>query len=302
MAASVVIPVKNGARYIAEAIGSALAQPEAALVVVVDDGSVDATAAIVAAIPDARVKLIAGGRIGVSAARNRGLAEVRKSAEGESFVLFLDADDRLRDGALGRLIAAASPDCVAVYGDYERIDEHGATIGRRAWLRGRRKPSGDILNALLAGNFIVNGGVMLMRLSAIARLGGFDETLRYCEDWQAFCRLAVLGPILYLDETVLDYRVHGASAMMRGPVSFQHYRDALDRVFADPGVRARLTADEAARLPAEAEAHLRMYLACQAVRSHAYARALPEAARAMRSAPRRAPKHMMRILAAAAGF
>jgi glycosyltransferase involved in cell wall biosynthesis len=302
MDVSVVIPVKNGAKFVAEAVGSALRQPEVGRVVVVDDGSVDDSAKIVAAIADARVALIGGGRVGVSAARNRGFGEAARLSGPQGWVMFLDADDRLREGAIARLLAAATDDCVAVYGDYERIDERGAVIGWRSWLRGRAKPSGDILRALLSGNFIVNGGVMLMKVAAMRAIGGFDESLRYNEDWHAFCRLASLGPIRYLDATVLDYRVHGASAMMRGLVSFQNFSDALDRVFADPRIKSRLLPAEAGRLHAEAEAHLRMYRACQAVRSHVYLSALPEAAQALRSAPRRAPKTMMRILAAAAGF
>jgi len=301
MNVSVIIPVKNGARFIAEAVSSALAQRQVVNVVVVDDGSVDETSKIVSEMRDPRVILIAGGRVGVSAARNRGFAEVVKQ-NASSWVMFLDADDRLRSGAVSKLLAAASDTCVAVYGDYERIDEQGRSSGRRGWLRGRAKPSGEILTALLSGNFIVNGGVMLMRRDAFQRAGGFDETLRYCEDWHGFCRLATLGPILYIDEIVLEYRVHGSSAMMRGSIGFAQYQSALDRVFSDPIIAHRIPPDEAARLKSNAEAHLRAYLACQAVRSHAYWRALPQTAGALRSAPRRAPKTMIHILGAAAGF
>jgi glycosyltransferase involved in cell wall biosynthesis len=302
MSVCVVIPVQNGAGFIAEAVDSALAQPEVDRIVVVDDGSVDDTADIVSAMTEQRIVFVSGARAGVSAARNRGFAEVDRWLDDNSWVMFLDADDRLREGAIGRLIGAATDDCVAVYGDYERIGVKGEIAGRRSWLRGRGKPSGDVLRALLAGNFIVNGGVMAIRSPAMRAIHGFDESLRYCEDWQAFCRLAALGPFRYLDEIVLDYRVHATSAMMRDPVSFQHYRDALDRVYSDPGIRSRLEPVEVQQLYSQAEAHLRVYLACQAVRSRVYLRALPEAARALRLAPRRVPGTMIRILAAAAGF
>jgi glycosyltransferase involved in cell wall biosynthesis len=301
MSVSVIIAVKNGAPFIAEAVASALSQAQVVGVVVVDDGSVDATADVVAAIRDPRVTLISGASSGVSAARNLGLAEVANRAD-VSWVMFLDADDRLRPGAIGKLLATAVEPCVAVYGDYERMNEQGRALGRRGWLRGRAKPSGDILTELLSGNFIVNGGVMLMRRDAFATLGGFDETLRYCEDWHAFCRLAALGCILYVNDIVLDYRVHAKSAMMRASDGFAHYQRALERVFNDPLIVERVPANQAARLASNAEAHLRTYLACQAVRSHAYWRALPQTAGAIRSAPRRAPKTMMHILGAAAGF
>jgi len=306
MSVSVVIAVKNGARFIAEAVDSALTQPETALVVVVDDGSTDNTADVVRSIPDARVKLIKGTRTGVSAARNVGFAEVfarLPEVSGEtSWVLFLDADDRLRPGALTALLASAEPGCVAVYGDYVRIDKAGGALGRRRWLTGRRKPSGDILTTLVAGNFIVNGGVMLIRRDVFRRLGGFDESLRYCEDWHAFCRLAAQGPVLHCATTVMEYRVHGSSVMMSGSVGFVPYQAALDRVFADPDIRRKLPPGDIARLAADAGAHLRAYLACQAVRSHAYLRALPQTANALRSSPKRAPRTMIHILGAVAGL
>jgi len=306
MSVSVVIPVKNGARYIAEAIDSALAQPEMDIVVVVDDGSTDGTADVVRAIRDPRVSLTKGARTGVSAARNFGFREalqrLPETTAGHSWTLFLDADDRLRPGALAALLAGASADAVAVYGDYERIDASGAPLGRRHWLKGRAKPSGDILAALVAGNFIVNGGVILIRSDVFRSLGGFEESLRYCEDWHAFCRLAARGPIVHVGAGVLEYRVHGASAMMSGSVGFAPYRDALDRVFSDPDIRRRLPAADVLRLRADAEAHLRAYLACQAVRGREYLRALPETASALRSSPKRAPKTMMHILGAVAGL
>ena len=302
MSVSVVIAVKNGARFIAEAVGSALLQPETSLVVVVDDGSTDDTAAVVRTITDSRVRLIPGARVGVSAARNLGFAEVEAQASDPGWVLFLDADDRLRSAALGELVKAATPDCVAVYGDYERIDERGRPIGRRRWLQGRRKPSGDILKALVAGNFIVNGGIILIRREAFRRIGGFEKDLRYCEDWHAFCRLAALGPILYQPTKALDYRVHASSVMMRGPVPFTQYQLALDRVFSDPDIRRRLPAGEIGRLAGDAEAHLRVYLACQAVRSRGFARALSQAFFALCSSPKRAPRTMIYVLGAVAGL
>jgi glycosyltransferase involved in cell wall biosynthesis len=306
MNVSVVVPVKNGARFISEAIFSALDQPEVGAVVVVDDGSTDGADEVARSIPDPRVVVLKGARAGVSAARNLGFAAVfahapERKGEG-SWVLFLDADDRLRLGAIARLLADAKPGCVAVYGGYERIDAAGRLIGRRRWLARRRKPSGDILPALAAGNFIVNGGVMLIRRDAFQKIGGFDESLAYCEDWHAFCRLAALGPILYSAATALEYRVHAASVMMRDTVGFAPYQAALDRVFADPAVNRRLSAQNLARLKADAGAHLSAYLACQAVRSHAYLRALPELARAIRSSPQRTPRTMAHLLGAVAGL
>ena len=88
---------------------------------------------------------------------------------------------------------------------------------------------------------------------------------------------------------------------MRNAVGFAPYQAALDRVFADPAISRRFGAQSLARLKADAGAHLRAYLACQAVRSRAYLHAFPEMARAIRSSPQRTPRTMMHILGAVAG-
>jgi glycosyltransferase involved in cell wall biosynthesis len=304
---NVVIPVKNGGRFIGEAIASALDQPCVKRLIVVDDGSTDDSAKIAARVNDERVTLIQGAGRGVSAARNLGFAEIeRKSSAEESernWVMFLDADDRLVTGSTRKLLEGVRPDCVAVYGDYERIDPAGRLIGRRSMLHRRRKPSGVILRDLLAGNFIVNGGVMLIRQTQFRRAGGFDEALRYCEDWHLFCRLAALGPIVWSPRTtVLQYRVHGSSAMMSGGVNFNHYRAAIERVFTDPMIIGKFSGTEVTQLRRKAVAHLRTYLACQAIRARAYGRAMKETAEVIALFPSRAPKTLAHALGALAGL
>jgi glycosyltransferase involved in cell wall biosynthesis len=112
---SVVIPAKNVAAYVGETLASALAQAEVTEVIVVDDGSTDDTTAIVRAIRDPRLRLLTNGSTGVSAARNLGAQHASSQ-----WLLFLDADDRLRPGAVAALLAAArgAPRAVLVYGDY----------------------------------------------------------------------------------------------------------------------------------------------------------------------------------------
>jgi glycosyltransferase involved in cell wall biosynthesis len=306
MSTNVVIPVRNGARFVGDAIASALREPDVRRVVVVDDGSTDDTAAVVRRIRDDRVTLIPGAAQGVSAARNLGFAEADRLnpvQNQDRWVMFLDADDRLVPGAIQELLRGAPADCVAVYGDYERIDADGRRIGRRGLLHRRDKPSGEILHDLLGGNFIVNGGVMLIRQTQFRRAGGFDETLRYCEDWHLFCRLAALGPIVWRPRaTVLEYRVHDSSAMMSGQVGFSDYRAALERVFADPLIASRVGGTDVAPLQRKAEAHLRTYLACQSIRARAYGRAVKQTAGAIALLPSQTPKTLAHALGALAGF
>ena len=309
---NVVIPVKNGARFIGDAVASALGQPDVKRVIVVDDGSTDESAEITARIGDPRVTLIQGAGRGVSAARNLGFAEIERQASYDQasdeecergWIMFLDADDRLVPNATRVLLDNAPNDCVAVYGNYERIDASGHRIGRRSLLCRRGKPSGEILRDLLAGNFIVNGGVMLIRHAQFHRTGGFDETLRYCEDWHLFCKLAGVGPIVWCPRTtILEYRVHDNSAMMSRPLNFGHYRGALERVFTDPMIVGKLGSSEAIRLRRKAEAHLKTYLACQAIRARAYGRAMKEAAEVIALLPSQAPKTLAHALGALAGL
>ena len=303
---NIVIPMKNAAPFIGAAVASALDQPCVKRVIVVDDASTDGSAEIVSRINDERVTLIRGAGRGVSAARNLGFAEIERLSDTQeaerSWVIFLDADDRLVPGATQKLLEGVRGDCVAVYGDYERIDASGRRIGRRRLLLRRGKPSGEILRDLLAGNFIVNGGVMLIRHIQFRQAGGFDEALRYCEDWHLFCRLAALGPIAWSPRTtVLEYRVHDSSAMMSGRINFSDCRAALERVFTDPRIVNQVGQADIARLRRRAEAHLKTYLACQAIRARAYGRAIRETAEIIARFPSQTPKTLARALSALAG-
>jgi glycosyltransferase involved in cell wall biosynthesis len=307
MRVNIVIPMKDAAPFIGAAVASALDQPCVKRVVVVDDASTDGSAGIVAGINDQRVTLIRGAGRGVSAARNLGFAEIELLSDTDeaeaSWVMFLDADDRLVPGATQKLLGEVRNDSVAVYGDYERIDARGHRIGRRRLLLRRGKPSGEILRDLLAGNFIVNGGVMLIRQIQFRQTGGFDEALRYCEDWHLFCRLAAQGPIAWSPQTtVLEYRVHDTSAMMSGRIDFSHCRAALERVFNDPRIVSQVRRADLVRLRRKAEAHLKTYLACQSIRARAYGRAMKETAEVIAFFPSRTPKTLAHALSALAGL
>jgi glycosyltransferase involved in cell wall biosynthesis len=268
---SVVIPAKNAAAYIGETVASALAQDGVTEVIVVDDGSTDDTAAIVQAIRDPRLRLAINDASGVSAARNLGA----RNARGD-WLMFLDADDRLRPDAISTLLTAAktAPRAVLVYGDYNTIDSAGQTIGRRDLLRGRLKPSGNVLERLAGGNFIVNGGIMLVRTEAFRATGGFDVSLRYCEDWHCWCRLAALGEFAYVPKLLLDYRLHTANTMNAAVRTPQDFFPAVARVFDDELILRKLPSGAASRLRRAAEIHLVTYAATQAVRFGRYREAL----------------------------
>lgn len=120
-AVSVIIPVHDGERFLAEAIDSALAQSlPPGEVLVIDDGSTDGSAAVAAAYGPP-VRLLRQGRSGPGVARNAGV----EAATGE-WLAFLDADDLMTDGRLlaqrDRLLGAAGP--AVVFGHNFRF-QHG---------------------------------------------------------------------------------------------------------------------------------------------------------------------------------
>jgi glycosyltransferase involved in cell wall biosynthesis len=289
---SVVIPAKNVAAYIGETIASALAQDEVTEVIVVDDGSTDDTVAIVRAVADPRLHLMINDSAGVSSARNLGA----RHASGD-WLVFLDADDRLRPGAVAALLAAAcrAPRVVLVYGDYNTIDSEGRQIGRRELLKGRRKPSGDVLARLTSGNFIVNGGIALIRAEAFRAVGGFDVSLRYCEDWHCWCRLAAIGEFAFAPQLLLDYRLHTANTMNAALRTPQDFFPAIARIFDDGLILSRLPESSAAGLRQAAEIHLVTYSAMQAVRFGRYREAFSYLGMIGRQSPKSLPRAAVRV-------
>jgi glycosyltransferase involved in cell wall biosynthesis len=306
-AITVVIAVRNGLPYVVEAVRSALAQGAAVdRVVVVDDGSDDETRAAVSQLADPRVHIIENPGRGVSRARNAGAACAHTR-----WLLFLDADDRLADGAAIRLLSAAKcdPRAVAIYGRHRRINANGQPMGhplvaglRRMVLDRGGRPSGDILGTLVRGNFIINGGVVIVAREAFTRLGGFAPDLSLCEDWHLWCRLAALGPIHYVPAWVMDYRVHGGSVMMRSQRRFEDFLPALDAIRDDAGIRARLSPADLARARLQAVANLKSYCAVQTYRNGARRAGLAMAWDAARRHPSKTPSLILRVGAAMAGL
>ena len=173
---SVVIPVHNGARFLAEAIASVLAQEYESLeVIVVDDGSTDDLKSAVAGLP-VEVTYLHQSQQGPAAARNSGI----RVARGD-FVAFLDVDDLWTPGMLHELfgaIVAHECDVVAGWTQMAQYDEStGATT-----------PVGS-----LEASFPYYIGAGLYRRSVFDTVGMFDHELRYAEDIDWYARLHESG-------------------------------------------------------------------------------------------------------------
>jgi glycosyltransferase involved in cell wall biosynthesis len=217
---SAVIPAHNCARFLPQAIDSALAQEGAAVeVVVVDDGSTDATPDVLASYAG-RIVAIRQPNRGPSAARNAGIA----ASTGE-LVAFLDADDTWERGKTRAQVAYLEhhPACALVFCDAYLMDEAGHHLRPLLGARAREVPTGRCLRELFQGNFVLIPGVMVRR-SVLDRTGGFDESLRNAEDYDLWLRIAEIAEIGLVPEPLAAWRKREGQAsrqrdaMLRGEV------------------------------------------------------------------------------------
>lgn len=207
---SAVIPVRNGAAFLAGAIENVLAQDYQPLeIIVVDDGSTDATADIASGYQDA-VHYALQTAAGPSAARNRGI----KLARG-NLIAFLDVDDLWSSNKLNLQAEylLANPGVEIVQGHIQNILLTGtaAQNGRRFGFEPTSAPYRYI-----------NVGSALYRGSVFDKVGPFDESMTDNEDVDWFIRAWEQGiSKVVLDEVTLFYRQHAENmSRHQAPVNF----------------------------------------------------------------------------------
>jgi glycosyltransferase involved in cell wall biosynthesis len=228
---TVVIPCYNQARFLGEAIESALSQTYKNFkVVVVDDGSDDHTSEVAARY--GRVRLVRQENNGLAAARNRGMAE----GEGE-YVVFLDADDRLLPDALevGARELEAHPDCAFVSGHCTLIAHEGSRLPTPSQLCVEE----DHYLKLLQICYIWAPASVIYRRTVFDSVGGFDSSVSAAADYDLYLRIARRYPVRCHEQAVVEYRQHEASMsrdhelMLRSVLavldSQRHYVDGNER-------------------------------------------------------------------------
>jgi glycosyltransferase involved in cell wall biosynthesis len=207
---SVIIPAYNAEAFLGETLDSVLAQTYPNLeIIVVDDGSTDATPQLLEKYSD-RIRVLRQANAGQAAARNYGARE----SQGE-LLAFLDSDDLWDPDKIARQVALLDrfPEALAVYCDHRAIDAQGQPLASNAALAHPR-PSGDILRALLLGPCIITPGLVLLRCTAFDAAGGFDDSplMRGHEDYAIWLRLATQGSFIYSPDTLISYRWHKQQA------------------------------------------------------------------------------------------
>lgn len=202
---SILIPCFNAARWLREALESALRQTwPRCEIIVVDDGSTDASAAIAAEFEGRGVRLIRQPNAGQSAACNQAL----RHARGE-WVKFFDSDDLLSPDMIERQVRSLSGQPTAVaYGEWARFtDNPGAAqfISRPGW---HSAPPVDWLVELWAdGQPMMQCGQFLLPRRLLDQTGGWDERLSLINDFEFFARVALASSqIVFTPGARLYYR------------------------------------------------------------------------------------------------
>ncbi|AFY50939.1 putative glycosyltransferase [Nostoc sp. PCC 7524] len=198
---SVIIPVFNGEKTIRKTLDSILSQTLKDLeIIVINDGSSDSTEEIVKNISDERLQIFSYPNAGLPASRNRGVSHANSE-----FISFIDADDIWTQNKLESQLKSilASESAAVSYSWTDYIDENGKIVKS-----GRRVTNvGDVYSKLLISNFLENGSNPLIRRSALATVGGFDESLTAAEDWDMWLRLAAHYDFVIVPEVQILYRI-----------------------------------------------------------------------------------------------
>ena len=220
---SVIIPTFNRAEWLPDAISSVLAQTDARIeLIVVDDGSTDPTPEVARGFGDALTYLRCEHG-GVSAARNRGVA----ASQGE-LVAFLDSDDMWRPGKAAAQVALlqSRPEIDVCYTDEIWI-RHGVRVNPKQI---HQKYSGWLFEPSLP-RCIISPSSIMMRRSLWERLGGFDERLPACEDYDLWLRMTIRAPVALIPERLIVKRGGHADQLSRATPLLDQYRIiALDKL------------------------------------------------------------------------
>ncbi len=219
---TILICTYNRAALLGAAIASAQAQSWPCEILVVDDGSTDGTAELLAQIEGIRVLRQPNG--GKPRALNRGLAEARGEA-----VLVLDDDDLLLPGAVQVLARAlfAHPELVSVSGDTAYLDPAGAVA--RHYPAARALGPTSLRTCLM--RVPATTGATLIRMSAQRSAGAYDPRLTRGEDTDMFLRLAKLGPMESLPLTTFLVRRHGGARCPAGQRITTRDKRSYERAF-----------------------------------------------------------------------
>ena len=286
---SVIIPTYNGARFLSDAIDSALNQTYSRVeVIVVDDGCTDETPQITARYAD-RITCVRQENAGTAAARNTGI----QHSSGELIAL-LDHDDRWLPHKLERQVC-----CFAADADVGMVHTGGRVFDFKTGVITSEFVARPLMDAhdLLAWCQVACASTMFRRAS-IAQIGMFDPDLRGTDDWDMWIRIATFYKVVGCQEILTELRNHDGNQGANAERMFHNALKVLDK---HPCVHDNCSACIMAVHKARAELHAEYYARlCQtanaAKREGRYGSWIALRMRAIRHNPaalKRIPQHIM---------
>ena len=229
---SVVIPTFNRWPLLAEAVNSVLAQSYRDFeLIVVDDGSTDATAKELPKM-NSRLRFLSTPRRGVAAARNLGVREARGH-----YVAFLDSDDLWLSRKLEKQtqFMQQHPEFHICQTD-ETWMRNGVRVNPKII---HQKPSGDIFSRSLE-LCLVSPSAVMMTKALFERTGGFDEAFPVCEDYDLWLRISAQHQVPLIPDRLTIKRGGHADQLSRSVWGMDRYRIlALQKVLSSNLDRGR---------------------------------------------------------------
>jgi glycosyltransferase involved in cell wall biosynthesis len=235
-AVSVMMPVYNAERYLAQAVESILAQTFTDFeFLIVDDGSTDGSWAILerSAARDERIRLARILHGGIVAARNHALG----LATGE-FCAVMDSDDVALPERFARQVEylRAHPDVVCLGTGYISIDEKDRPISNLSVVTDET----EIQEFLLSGACPIRAPSVMMRRSAVQAVGGYREEFSTAEDPDMWLRLGEIGRVVNIPDVLVKYRVHFQSvSSLHQQVQLGRMRNAARQAWVRRGLPER---------------------------------------------------------------
>ena len=219
---SVVMPAYNHQRYVAAALDSVLAQTlQDAEIIVIDDGSTDATGAVLddyaARCRTHALTVVHQSNAGAHEAINHGLALAR----GETIAI-MNSDDLYAPTRLERLLSEIDRRGAAfAFSNTRFIDDDGRDVeAEDPYVEGLRKSiaravkAPDLLYVLVYDNIAISTGNFVFRRDLLERIGGFCA-MRVCHDWDFLLAASRETPLAFVDEPLYLYRLHGTNSFLR---------------------------------------------------------------------------------------
>mgnify|MGYP006290751083 CR=1 FL=1 len=218
---TVIMPAYNCEQYIGDALRSVLSQSYQNLeIIVIDDGSTDRSAEIVAGLPDDRISLIQQSNAGSAAARNRGLA----AATGE-LLAFIDGDDlwHPRKIELQTQFLSSQAEYGLVYNAWRVIDESTAYPSSALFppisvtaISVVEEESGWLYETLLTDSCVIHTSATMIRASVAEQIGGFRENLLRGQDYDYWLRICRHTKAAKLSAELSCYRLNTSGVTMSG--------------------------------------------------------------------------------------